>query len=186
MAQFFSLADCEVIGFDLDHTLCRYNLVESARLIYDSFAQYMVKERGYDKELLDVIPENWDFCCKGLVLDLEEGNFLKLAEDGTILRASHGTKHMTSGEILEKYGRREWKHFKTMSGMVSRSGIACMDTAHITAKYYAYDNYFDLPGALLCARIVDDLDKKALPLDGTLILLIGLSLKLRHHFCDQP
>lgn len=30
--QPFSLADCEVIGFDLDHTLCRYNLLESARV----------------------------------------------------------------------------------------------------------------------------------------------------------
>ncbi|XP_032999532.1 5'-nucleotidase domain-containing protein 1 isoform X2 [Lacerta agilis] len=117
----FSLAACEVIGFDLDHTLCRYHLVESARLIYDSFAQYLVKEKGYDKELLNVSPESWDFCFKGLVLDMEDGNFLKLAEDGTVLRASHGTKHMTSEEILDTYGRKEWRHFKTMSGMVSRS-----------------------------------------------------------------
>nr|XP_028579055.1 5'-nucleotidase domain-containing protein 1 isoform X3 [Podarcis muralis] len=117
----FSLAACEVIGFDLDHTLCRYHLVESARLIYDSFAQYMVKEKGYDKELLNVSHESWDFCFKGLVLDMEDGNFLKLAEDGTVLRASHGTKQMTSEEILHTYGRKEWRHFKTMSGMVSRS-----------------------------------------------------------------
>uniref|UniRef100_G1KMD2 5'-nucleotidase domain-containing protein 1 n=2 Tax=Anolis carolinensis TaxID=28377 RepID=G1KMD2_ANOCA len=144
----FSLADCEVIGFDLDHTLCRYHLAHSAPLIYESFAQYMVKEKGYDKELLNVTPESWDFCCKGLVLDMEDGNFLKLSEDGSVLRASHGTKHMTPEEILETYGRKEWKHFKTMSGMVSRS-----------AKYYSYDNYFDLPGALLCARIVDGLNK---------------------------
>ncbi|KAL8186423.1 UNVERIFIED_CONTAM: hypothetical protein K2H54_070307 [Gekko kuhli] len=201
MARSFSLADYEVIGFDLDHTLCRYNLVESSqddsvvgetgwfmwgrkrrvrrataclghcrrkealrrlcavkmspeggvleRLIYDSFAEYLVAEKGYDKELLNVPLESWDFCCKGLVLDMEDGNFLKLAQDGTVLRASHGTKHMTSEEILEKYGRREWKHFKTMSGMVSRS-----------AKYYVYDNYFDLPGALLCARIVDSLNQR--------------------------
>lgn len=27
------------------------------------------------------------------------------------------------------------------------------------AKYYLYDNYFDLPGALLCARVVDSLDQ---------------------------
>ncbi|XP_053119431.1 5'-nucleotidase domain-containing protein 1 [Hemicordylus capensis] len=150
MARSFSLADCEVIGFDLDHTLCRYNLVESARLIYESFAQYMVTQKGYDKELLNVSPDSWDFCCKGLVLDMEDGNFLKLAEDGTVLRASHGTKHMTSEEILATYGRRQWRHFKTMSGMVSRS-----------AKYYVYDNYFDLPGALLCARIVDGFNQNS-------------------------
>lgn len=27
------------------------------------------------------------------------------------------------------------------------------------AKYYLYDNYFDLPGALLCGRVVDMLRK---------------------------
>uniref|UniRef100_A0A8C8STR2 5'-nucleotidase domain-containing protein 1 n=1 Tax=Pelusios castaneus TaxID=367368 RepID=A0A8C8STR2_9SAUR len=144
----FSLAECAAIGFDLDHTLCRYRLPQTARLIYDSFARYLVTEKGYDKELLTVTPESWDFCCKGLALDLEDGNFLKLSGNGTILRASHGTKSMTPEEILEIYGRREWKHFKSFSGMVSRS-----------AKYYFYDNYFDLPGALLCARIVDCLDK---------------------------
>uniref|UniRef100_A0A8D0GE60 5'-nucleotidase domain-containing protein 1 n=1 Tax=Sphenodon punctatus TaxID=8508 RepID=A0A8D0GE60_SPHPU len=148
MTQCFSLAECEVIGFDLDHTLCRYNLADTARLIYDSFAHYLVTEKGYDKELLTVTPEKWDFCCKGLVLDLEDGNLLKLAEDGTVIRASHGMKSMTSEEIVDIYGRREWKHFKTTSGMVSRSG-----------KYYFYDNYFDLPGALLCARIVDTLNR---------------------------
>lgn len=30
MAQHFCLASCDVVGFDLDHTLCRYNLPESA------------------------------------------------------------------------------------------------------------------------------------------------------------
>ncbi|XP_052530503.1 5'-nucleotidase domain-containing protein 1 isoform X2 [Tympanuchus pallidicinctus] len=148
MQQYFSLADCEVMGFDLDHTLCRYHLPESATLIYDSFAQYLVTEKGYDKDLLTLNPESLDFCCKGLALDFEDGNFLKLAEDGTVLRASHGTRSMTSEEILEIYGRREWKHFSTVSGMLSRS-----------AKYYLYDNYFDLPGALLCARVVDSLDQ---------------------------
>uniref|UniRef100_A0A8C9G0V6 5'-nucleotidase domain-containing protein 1 n=1 Tax=Pavo cristatus TaxID=9049 RepID=A0A8C9G0V6_PAVCR len=113
MQQYFSLADCEVMGFDLDHTLCRYHLPQSATLIYDSFAQYLVTEKGYDKDLLTLNPESLDFCCKGLALDLEDGNFLKLAEDGTVLRASHGTRSMTSEEILEIYGRREWKHFGT-------------------------------------------------------------------------
>ncbi|XP_039236093.1 5'-nucleotidase domain-containing protein 1 isoform X2 [Pipra filicauda] len=121
MQQHFSLADCDVVGFDLDHTLCRYHLPQSARLIYDSFAQYLVTEKGYDEDLLILAPDSLDFCCKGLVLDIEEGNFVKLAEDGTVLRASHGTKSMTCEEILEIYGRREWKHFNTVSGMVSRT-----------------------------------------------------------------
>ncbi|EFB16372.1 hypothetical protein PANDA_018677 [Ailuropoda melanoleuca] len=180
MAQHFSLAACDVVGFDMDHTLCRYNLPESAlnfgkkgewsmsdstpsgvslvilkvekaflldplaatfsrslihiflphgpfkfppeNLIYNSFAQFLVKEKGYDKELLTVTPEDWDFCCKGLALDLEDGNFIKLADNGTVLRASHGTKMMPPEALAEAYGQKEWKHFMSDTGMACRSG----------------------------------------------------------------
>ncbi|XP_038626097.1 5'-nucleotidase domain-containing protein 1 [Tachyglossus aculeatus] len=148
MAQPFSLDMCDVVGYDLDHTLARYRLARSAPLIYNSFAHYLVTEKGYDKELLTPSPEGWDFCCKGLVLDLEDGNFLKLADDGTILRASHGTKMMTSEELQDVYEKRKWKHFKSDSEMACRS-----------AQYYFYDNYFDLPGSLLCAKLVDCLTR---------------------------
>ncbi|XP_078255766.1 5'-nucleotidase domain-containing protein 1 [Rhinoraja longicauda] len=148
-AEHFSLADCDVIGFDLDHTLCRYNVTATFALIYDSFAQYLVEQKGYDRELMTVTPDSWDFCFKGLLLDMEDGNLLKLSEDGTVVRASHGTRILTAEEILETYGKkRKWKHFKTINGVFARSG-----------KYHFYDNYFDLPGALLCARIVDLLDQ---------------------------
>ncbi|XP_074043508.1 5'-nucleotidase domain-containing protein 1 isoform X2 [Macrotis lagotis] len=56
---------------------------------------------------------------------------------------------MTSEELMETYGKKKWKHFTEFS-MASR-----------TAKYYFYDNYFDLPGALLCAKIVDCLTGKS-------------------------
>uniref|UniRef100_W5K8U4 5'-nucleotidase domain-containing protein 1 n=1 Tax=Astyanax mexicanus TaxID=7994 RepID=W5K8U4_ASTMX len=145
----FSLQDCDVIGFDLDHTLCRYHLKETSRLIYDSFARYLVEHKGYDKDLLNLTPAAWDFCFKGLVVDLEEGNLVKLAEDGTVLRATHGTQDLSPEEIIKHYGpKREWKHFNSLNTTFTRS-----------AKYYFYDNYFDLPGALLCARVVDMLHK---------------------------
>ncbi|KAI5625508.1 5'-nucleotidase domain-containing protein 1, partial [Silurus asotus] len=150
MSDFFSLEECDVIGFDLDHTLCRYHLKETCMLIYESFARYLVEHKGYDKDLLQVTPETWDFCFKGLVVDLEVGNLIKLAEDGSVLRATHGTRNLSTEEIVKHYGpKREWKHFNNLNTTFTRS-----------AKYYFYDNYFDLPGALLCARVVDMLDKK--------------------------
>uniref|UniRef100_A0A8C2F6G7 5'-nucleotidase domain-containing protein 1 n=1 Tax=Cyprinus carpio TaxID=7962 RepID=A0A8C2F6G7_CYPCA len=94
-------------------------------------------------------------CChvtsfKGLVVDLEEGNLVKLAEDGTVLRATHGSKNLSTDDIIKHYGpKREWKHFNSLNTSYTRS-----------AKYYFYDNYFDLPGALLCARVVDMLNKR--------------------------
>ncbi|XP_038954533.1 5'-nucleotidase domain-containing protein 1 isoform X7 [Rattus norvegicus] len=155
MAQHFSLAACDVVGFDLDHTLCRYNLSESAALIYNSFAQFLVKEKGYDEELLTLTLEDWDFCCKGLALDLEDGTFIKLAADGTVLRASHGTKMMTPEALTEAYGKKEWRHCLSDKRSVSGSDIPCC-----SGKCYFYDNYFDLPGALLCAKVVDSLTKQ--------------------------
>lgn len=150
MSEYLSLADCDVIGFDLDHTLCRYHLKETSRLIYESFARYLVEHRGYDKDLLNLTPATWDFCFKGLVVDLEEGNLVKLAEDGTVLRATHGSNELSAEEIIKHYGpKREWKHFNSLNTSFTRS-----------AKYYFYDNYFDLPGALLCGRVVDMLNKR--------------------------
>ncbi|CAB1418329.1 unnamed protein product, partial [Pleuronectes platessa] len=150
MSEYFSLSDCDVIGFDLDHTLCRYHLKETSRLIYESFARYLVEHKGYDKDLLNLTPATWDFCFKGLVVDLEDGNLVKLAEDGTVLRATHGTNDLSIEEIIKHYGpKREWKHFNSLNTSFTRS-----------AKYYFYDNYFDLPGALLCGRVVDMLHKR--------------------------
>uniref|UniRef100_A0A7N9B208 5'-nucleotidase domain-containing protein 1 n=1 Tax=Mastacembelus armatus TaxID=205130 RepID=A0A7N9B208_9TELE len=149
MSEYFSLADCDVIGFDLDHTLCRYHLKETSRLIYESLARYLVEHKGYDKDLLNLTPATWDFCFKGLVVDLEDGNLVKLAEDGTIMRVTHGTINLSTEEIIKHYGpKREWKHFNSLNTSFTRS-----------AKYYLYDNYFDLPGALLCGRAVDMMHK---------------------------
>uniref|UniRef100_A0A674D9C6 5'-nucleotidase domain-containing protein 1 n=1 Tax=Salmo trutta TaxID=8032 RepID=A0A674D9C6_SALTR len=149
MSEYFSLSDCDVIGFDLDHTLCRYHLKETSRLIYESFTRYLVEHKDYDKDLLILTPASWDFCFKGLVVDLEDGNLVKLAEDGTVLRATHGTNNLRTEEIIKHYGsKREWKNFNSLNTSFTKS-----------TKYYFYDNYFDLPGALLCGRVVDMLRK---------------------------
>uniref|UniRef100_A0AAV2K6V6 Uncharacterized protein n=1 Tax=Knipowitschia caucasica TaxID=637954 RepID=A0AAV2K6V6_KNICA len=122
----------------------------SQQLIYESFTRYLVEHKGYDKELLDLTPATWDFCFKGLVVDLEEGILVKLAEDGTVLRATRGTKDLTPEDLLRLYGPApEWKHFQSLNSSFTRS-----------AKYYFYDNYFDLPGALLCGRVFDMFQKQ--------------------------
>ncbi|XP_013999684.1 5-nucleotidase domain-containing protein 1 isoform X1 [Salmo salar] len=122
MSEYFSLSDCDVIGFDLDHTLCRYHLKETSRLIYESFTRYLVEHKDYDKDLLTLTPATWDFCFKGLVVDLEDGNLVKLAEDGTVLRATHGTNNLRTEEIIKHYGpKREWKHFNSLNTTFTRS-----------------------------------------------------------------
>lgn len=46
-----------IVNFRVDLSLCFPYL----QLIYNSFAQFLVQEKGYDKELLTLTPEDWDF-----------------------------------------------------------------------------------------------------------------------------
>ncbi len=43
--------DYDCIGFDLDHTLCRYNVGNLARLVYELLADYLVSKKGYDSAI---------------------------------------------------------------------------------------------------------------------------------------
>ncbi|XP_077977867.1 5'-nucleotidase domain-containing protein 1-like [Glandiceps talaboti] len=146
----FSFADVDVVGFDLDHTICKYKLNEVFPLIYNSLASYLVNERGYDKSLLEPLEIDKDFITKGLVFDPKTGDFIKFSETGYILKASHGSRLLSDDEIHAEYGE-ERKHplFDELK-----------KTLNQTDDIRYFENYFDMPGAVLLARIVDLTDKK--------------------------
>ena len=50
------------------------------------------------------------YLLKGLTLDIDRGNLLRLGKDGVILAASHGTRKMFDAEIERVYGRGRKKH----------------------------------------------------------------------------
>ena len=85
------LEDYDCIGFDLDHTLCRYNVGNLVPLVYDLLAEYLVKNKGYDKSIRNrKFSDDLHLMAKGLTLDCERGNILRLGCDGVVLTASHG------------------------------------------------------------------------------------------------
>ena len=43
--------DYDCIGFDLDHTLCRYNVGNLVRLVFELLADYLVNKKGYDDSI---------------------------------------------------------------------------------------------------------------------------------------
>ena len=49
----FRLADCQVVGFDLDMTLCRYRNYAMIRLCYECLASFLVNEKNYPAHMLD-------------------------------------------------------------------------------------------------------------------------------------
>lgn len=104
-AHGLDLDACDWLGFDLDHTLVRYQVPELSELIRTSFIDFLVKERGYNKESFSAAHRQ--FFARGLLFDVTEGNFLKLRADGYILTASHGTQPLTREQITAIYPSRE-------------------------------------------------------------------------------
>lgn len=110
-SQPFKFTDYDCIGFDLDNTICRYKIGNMIKMEYMAISSYLVKEKKYsDKYLMLPIEENLDFMIKGLVLDLQRGNILRIDPNGHILHGTHGTKELSREELNAYYGEdRKWE-----------------------------------------------------------------------------
>ncbi|EZA52101.1 5'-nucleotidase domain-containing protein [Ooceraea biroi] len=110
MNDTFRFTDYDCIGFDLDNTLLRYNVTSLVRMEYEELAGFLVNQRGYSgAHLLKPLTEDdLDFMQKGLMLDLERGNVLRVSPDGVIRRASHGSRLLSVDRIKEIYPEQRW------------------------------------------------------------------------------
>ncbi|KAK7471553.1 hypothetical protein BaRGS_00035781, partial [Batillaria attramentaria] len=90
--------------------------------------------------------------CKGLFLDVKRGNIMKLGPDGTILKATHGTRLLSEQEVKEEYGDdMRWDLTDTVKKNMSNGPS--------NYEYRFFENYFDCPGLVATARIIDLVDK---------------------------
>ncbi|KAL5010062.1 hypothetical protein ScPMuIL_012367 [Solemya velum] len=150
--KMFCLRDYDAYGFDIDHTLAKYKLVELFKLSYEGCVDFLIQERGYPQTLKDDLASHKDFFCKGLYLDADRGNLLKLSRDGKILRAAHGTTFLSKSEMEAIYGEDlKWEHFEDAQNYVRAT---CANF-----KYRFFENYFDIPSLVTCAHIVDITDE---------------------------
>lgn len=151
------LGDYDCIGFDLDNTLCEYNISSSVQMEYNVLAEFLVKQKGYDTSLLQPLDSNAiDFLQKGLIIDFARGNILKIGENGVIIKASHGTNLLTEEEIIIAYGEnKKWQ----VTSEFSRNLLVAWD-GPLSEKMRALLDYFDMPAALAYARIIDSLGDK--------------------------
>lgn len=109
--QSFNFMKYDAIGFDLDHTICQYNLENIMKLQYRLLVSYLVT-KGYPAEIFskELTKEDIDFIQRGLFLDFNRGNILYVSEDGTIVKGSHGSRDLSDSEIIEMYGNsKKWE-----------------------------------------------------------------------------
>uniref|UniRef100_A0A1I8P7Y6 5'-nucleotidase domain-containing protein 1 n=1 Tax=Stomoxys calcitrans TaxID=35570 RepID=A0A1I8P7Y6_STOCA len=150
----FHPLEYDIIGFDLDGTLLRFNLNNMVPLVYELLVKYLV-ERNYPPVFLE---KNFDgdFLQKGLILDAERGNLLKLAVNGEILKAAHGTRFLRADEIEEIYGTTNtWD----VAQDYIKDPLAAWN-GPLSKKIRALVDYFNIAAFLVFAQAVDILDEK--------------------------
>lgn len=149
----FRLSDYDCVGFDLDNTLCEYRIGPLVQTVYDLLADYLVDERGYPAARLRQ-PVDFGFVQRGLILDAERGNVLKIDGGGRVLRAAHGTRFMSAADVVAAYGpRRTW----SVTDAFVRNFV---DTWNGPAaeRIRPLLDFFDAPASLAFARCVDAVD----------------------------
>ncbi len=137
------LSSIRWIGFDMDHTLALYNRHFIEALAFDMAKDTLIQERGYPEHLKKVRYDP-DFGIRGLVVDKEHGNILKMDRFHYVAEAYHGRLR------LEKELRKELY----TSGALKLS----------SNRFWSNDTLFGLPEISLYAGVVEAMQE----VDGSL------------------
>ncbi len=122
------------VGFDMDHTLVRYNSRAFEGLAHQHLLKKLVEERGYPDVILK-LPFDFDSVIRGLVIDSAKGNILKVSRHGAIRVSHHGTKRID-------YRQQQKDYLGTYVDLSDKNFVA-IDTA------------FSLSVAILFGQLVD-------------------------------
>lgn len=131
------------VGFDMDYTLAIYNQAEMDRLSIEVTTRKLV-ERGYPASLLQM-PYPVHFPVRGLLVDRQRGNVLKMDRYRYVKVAYHGTRLLTSEERGELYKRKR-----------VRPG---------DKRFHSIDTLFALCEVTVFAAVIDALDSPVARLD---------------------
>ncbi|PIU00501.1 MAG: 5'-nucleotidase [Bdellovibrionales bacterium CG10_big_fil_rev_8_21_14_0_10_45_34] len=133
-----NLRRIQYIGFDMDHTLVRYNSEEFEKLSHSLIVKKLIETRNYPSALRQ-LSFAFDKVIRGLIIDRGRGNLIKVNRFGGIRECMHGLSRVEFAEQKRIYG--------TTYIDLSDPNFLAIDTA------------FSISLALLFAQIVDYKDK---------------------------
>lgn len=123
------------IGLDMDHTLIRYNTQNFEALVYQYVIDELIAYQGYP-ETLRTLKFNIERAIRGLVIDCQQGNILKLNRFGAIRTSFHGTQPIHHQEQKRIY------HSKYVD--LNDSNYIAVDTSFSIAFCVLYGQIIDL------------------------------------------
>ncbi|BCA93842.1 5' nucleotidase [Legionella antarctica] len=100
--RIINMRKIKLIGLDMDHTLIRYNSENFESLVYELIKERLVEIKKYPA-VLKKLNFNFHDAIRGLVIDCNNGNILKLSRYGAIRQSYHGTKLISFSDQQEIY-----------------------------------------------------------------------------------
>jgi HAD superfamily 5'-nucleotidase-like hydrolase len=122
------------LGLDMDHTLIRYFSDEFEKLSHSVMKEKLVKNRNYP-EAVRALPFDYNLAIRGLVVDREKGNLLKLNRHSSIRASAHGLTPLD---------------FKNQQKTYKSTYIDLSDSS-----YMAVDTSFSISLATLIAQLIE-------------------------------
>ena len=96
--------DYDVLGFDADHCIVKYNIPNLTRLLTKITANDLHELYGYSEKIKAVPDEMMNISLNNMVWDIEHRTLLKLGEGKVIVQARLGSKRLDQSEIEAIYG----------------------------------------------------------------------------------
>jgi len=96
-----NLRSIKAIGYDMDYTLIHYDVNAWEGRAYE-YGLETLRQQGIPVDGLRFDP---DLVIRGLIMDKDRGNLIKVDRFGLVKRGMHGTRMMNWQEIREQYGR---------------------------------------------------------------------------------
>lgn len=133
-----NLKKIKYLGFDMDHTLVRYNSEKFETLVYKFVIEFLITQKHYPNEIRQ-LKFNFLNAIRGSVVDSENGNILKLSRYGSIRQSYHGIWPIT---------------FVDQNQIYKSTYVDLNDS-----KYIAIDTSFSIAFCVLYGQLVSFKDK---------------------------
>jgi HAD superfamily 5'-nucleotidase-like hydrolase len=130
-----NMSNIRTIGFDLDHTLITYNRENFEALAFRETVKKFIAA-GYPEELLS-LKFDPNFLIRGLLVDIDRGNLLKVDCHKYVKIAFHGHQRLEKNERHRLYNSESFK----------------------AADFLSVDTFFALSEVQLFTEIVDFMDR---------------------------
>lgn len=129
------MSSVELIGFDMDYTLAIYHMRRLEELSFDMTLAKLVGEKGYPPVIGNLLYDH-HFVMRGLAVDRESGNLIKMDRFGHVGRAFHGLRPLKPEAWRELYRNKRIR--------LRNPRFAWIDTLFALPEAYLYSGIIEL------------------------------------------